>query len=193
MTPRAALRVRSLAMRLGLAATVLVACSFSTTIENPVMIDAPMIDANPLPACPAAPSGCVQFNCLTNPASCYYYCNSTESSNTANNECMKIATGACLVTLNDADENACVIAAAGGSGLIYVGLKQSPSGSEPSGGWGWYCGTSAFGPMWSTNEPNNAGILSEEDCGASNTGGRWVDVNCVEQFRYVCEAPRPAG
>ena len=184
-------------MRSCLATILLVGCEFGTTISEPgVVADAPTMidarpDATPLPACPAAPSGCTAaFDCATHLASCYYYCASPDQSNDANTRCASIASGACLVTLDDVAESICVLAAAGGTSLVYVGLRQPGGSSEPSGGWGWYCGTSTYGPNWSSGEPSNSGI-GGEDCAATDTQGRWVDVGCNESFRFICEAPRP--
>jgi hypothetical protein len=183
-------------MRTALLMSVLVACEFSTPVSQPGAIDAPPTidarpDAKPLPACPAAPSGCTAaFDCPTHPASCFYYCATGDQSNDANTRCASIATGACLVTLNDAAESMCVLAAAGAGSLIYIGLRQPGGSSEPNGDWGWYCGTSTYGPTWSNGEPNNSG-LGGEDCAASTPQGLWVDVGCGESFRFICEAPRP--
>ena len=181
-------------------ALLLVGCTFSTTIDQGQQpgadtkpIDA-AIDAKPLPACPTM-ANCVSFkNCeAAHPESCYYYCSSTETWQTSQNACQNIpGGGGCLVTLNDEAESACVVAGAGGSGLIYIGLRQPGGSSEPSGSWGWQCGSSSIAPMWNTGEPNDSGI-GGEDCGATDTNGKWVDVGCGEQFRFVCEKPRPAS
>jgi len=100
---------------------------------------------------------------------------------------MGIAAGGCLVTLDDTAEDQCVRTNAGAGDLIHVGLVQASSGPEPAGGWGWRCGASSYGPRWRSGEPNG----SSEDCGAMDTEGNWIDVGCNEDFRFVCEVPRP--
>ena len=87
-------------------------------------------------------------------------------------------------------ETACIGAAVGGGNLIYMGFRQAGGSSEPSGGWGWQCGSSSYVPVWGTGEPNDSGL--GEDCAAMGTDGKWADVGCGEQFRFVCEKPRPA-
>ena len=181
----------------GLAAALLlvVGCQFSTTLEQQpdghMAIDA-AIDAKPLPVCANVPNGCTTFNCPSNPASCYYYCPSTETFGTSQNVCQNIpGGGGCLVTLSDAMESACITAAVGAGDLIYIGYRQAGGSPEPTGGWDWQCPSSTYGPNWSTGEPNDSG-LGGEDCSAMGTNGKWVDVGCSEQFRFVCEKPRPA-
>ncbi len=205
------------AIRLALAAAAVagafVACSFVHGVAQDDASTTPILDApsdgGPIDAavdappdsppdasltydCPPPPTGCALFGCA-GPASadsCYYYCAGAESFSTATSRCAAIGQSGCLVTLNDAIEDACVRANAGAGGLIYIGLEQSSQGSEPAGGWGWDCGSSNYGPNWTGTEPNNSGF-GGEDCGAMNTAGGWVDVGCGETFRYVCELPRP--
>jgi hypothetical protein len=151
--------------------------------------DAPP-DASLTVNCPPPPSGCTLFGCAASAGSCYYYCAVPASFSDATSRCQGIGAGGCLVTLNDANEDACVRMNAGTGNLIYIGLVQSSQGSEPAGGWGWDCGTSTYGPNWTGSEPNNSGF-GGEDCGAMNTAGGWVDVGCGEAFRSICEVPRP--
>ena len=185
-------------MRMALLLSVLVGCEFSTTIspsgtgtDADAMVTADARpDAKALPACPPPPSGCAAaFDCATSTESCYYYCATSDQWDDANNRCEGIASGACLVTLNDAAESQCVFAAAGAGSLVYIGLRQPGGSAEPNGSWGW-CSTSTYGPSWSSGEPNNSGTFGE-DCAASSTQGLWVDVGCGESFRFICEAPRP--
>ena len=185
-------------MRLIAALVLLAGCEFSARLDpgardaEPTPVDAApdAPDASQLPACPPAPTGCTTFDCAMSPASCYYYCPSERSSGSAQGVCSGIASEACLVTLDDAVESACVRAAAGVGDLIYIGLRQDSEGSEPAGDWGWYCDDSSITATWKPGEPNNAGTFGE-DCGAMDTTGLWVDVGCSETFRFICEAPRP--
>jgi hypothetical protein len=187
-------------VRVSLLVLLLGGCSFSAPLEpgerdaaEQQAIDAAAdaaVDAPALPACPSPPAGCTPFDCPMSTASCYYYCPNEASSGGANGTCRAIATDACLVTLNDAIESACVLAAAGAGDLIYIGLRQPSGSDEPDDDWGWYCGSSDITSTWKPGEPNNSGTFGE-DCGAMDTAGLWIDVGCSETFRYVCEAPRP--
>lgn len=157
-------------------------CGFDVSVvsDGPQMLDAV------LPACPSPPGGCIAFTCATT-RSCYYYCAGMSRSTDAQTRCTMIASGGCLVTLDDTDEDTCVRTMAGPGSLIHIGLIQPSGSSEPAGGWTWRCGTSTFGPKWTGSEPNDSG---GEDCGTTNVDGGWVDVGCTERFRSVCEVPR---
>jgi hypothetical protein len=164
-------------------AAVIDAAVIDAAVDAP--IDARAIDAR---TCPTAPGGCTPFACAGS-TSCYYLCVPAAGWTAANLRCTSAGLG-CLATIGDAAENTCIAAATAPSfpNLIWFGWRQSPSGGEPSGGWGWQCGTSPFvAGNWGSGEPNNSG--GNEDCGAMATGGGWIDGDCGVSFRYVCELP----
>lgn len=155
------------------------------TIDATAAIDASppdaQVDARP---CPAAPAGCTAFSCAT--TSCYYVC-PARTWTSARDHCQSDGVG-CLVTINDDAENNCIAAATNPTfpDLVWFGFVQASSGSEPAGGWGWQCGSSSYAaPNWGMFEPNNSG--GNEDCGAMNAGGVWIDGDCATSLRYVCE------
>jgi len=141
--------------------------------------------------CPAAPANCVPFACPSS-ASCYYVCGGTTARldwGQARSRCGMAGLG-CLATINDAAEQACLATATlpGFPDIVWFGFKQASNGSEPAGGWGWECGSSAFlAGNWGQFEPNNDG--GNEDCGALIGGGSWIDGGCSTAARYVCELP----
>jgi Lectin C-type domain len=168
------------------------------SVTTDAAFDAPL-DAPPdagadaaLAACPAAPGGCTGFTCATS-TSCFYVCSNTHSYNAARDTCVSDNLG-CLATVNDAAENACIVAhtvpAPVFPNLLWIGYVQAANATEPGGGWGWQCGSSTYvAANWGSFEPNDSG--GNEDCGAVNEGGAWIDVACGTQLRYVCERPRP--
>ncbi len=150
-------------------------------------------DAPPdaLPACPAAPSGCTGFTCPSS-TSCYYVCSDKHSYTASRDACVASDLG-CLATMNDAAENACIVAHTVPSptfpNLLWIGYVQAAGAAEPGGGWGWQCGTSTYvAANWGSFEPNDSG--GNEDCGAVNEGAAWIDAACSTQLRYACERPR---
>ena len=176
------------------------ACRFEANAPAPSAGDAADVDTRPidarqldaLPACPAAPAGCIPFSCATN--SCYYLC-AAQTWPTANSRCIGNGLG-CLATIDDLAENSCIAAnALPAVGPVWIGYVQASGSTEPAGGWGWACRTSSFtpSPPWGLppplNEPNDSG--GNEDCAAMvNVAGHWNDSACNSQFRYVCELPR---
>jgi len=159
------------------------------TIDAPY--DAPF-DARPPDAavdarvCPSAPSGCVAFTCGT--ASCYYAC-AARTWSAAQTRCQTAGVG-CLATINDDAENLCITAATNPvfPDLVWFGFVQATGSVEPGGGWGWTCGSSSYtAANWGMFEPNDSG--GNEDCGALNAGGVWIDGDCGTSLRFVCELP----
>jgi hypothetical protein len=189
-------------LRFVVAGTLLAACGFRvSTGSGPgdtsdgslgdatvtdAAIDAPpdvLIDAR---ICPSPPAGCVGFMCAGSP-SCYFVCNAEVEWTDARDRCS--AAGACLATIDDAVEDACIRAATNPMfpDVVWFGFRQTGN-IEPAGGWGWECGTSSYAaPNWGDFEPNNSG--GNEDCGALGTGGAWLDGGCNSDSRFVCEIP----
>lgn len=96
----------------------------------------------------------------------------------------------CLVTIDDAAENACVEAATKPvfPESVWIGYSQAASGPEPLGGWTWRCGASSFLPAnWGLIEPNDED--GNEDCASMVSGGAWLDSSCSTPLRFVCELP----
>jgi hypothetical protein len=162
----------------------------SSSVSSDAMIDALVeapIDAAPdARVCPPM-AGCTAFQCAST-TSCYYYCTTKTSWQTAQNTCDDQPSG-CLVTINDQMEQDCVVANVMPMfvNFPWIGFRQAPNGAEPAGGWSFQCGTSAYAhPTWGMAEPNNIG---NEDCAAMTDGGGWFDSGCNENGRYVCEVP----
>ncbi|HEU0033714.1 MAG TPA: C-type lectin domain-containing protein [Kofleriaceae bacterium] len=150
------------------------------------MPDVMIPDAAP---CPGAPVGCVGFTC--GGTSCYYVCTSGSWAQ-SRDKCVAQDLG-CLVTIESAAENQCIRDATLPvfPNLPYIGLYQPIGSSEPTGGWTWQCGSSAYTtPGWGMpgNEPNNLG--GDENCGVIAEDAGWVDIDCATQRRYVCELTR---
>lgn len=150
--------------------------------------DAP-IDAR---VCPPPPAGCTTFSCGSS-SSCYYLCGQGNSDRwvDARDFCTDQNIG-CLVTVDDADENNCLLGNTGAAFpyLVWLGWFQASGASEPADGWGWQCGTSSYvAGNWGMpyGEPNNVG--GNEDCGALSGLGAWIDGDCNTPLRWVCELP----
>lgn len=180
------------------------ACSFEHGVDPSLARhDAPPIDTPPSDAaidswidaraCPPAPPTCVAFSCPSSP-SCYYLCGTSTTGKQnwtgAQASCMNAGVG-CLATIDHQAEQDCIAietAPSFPSALVWFGFRQSSSGIEPAGDWGWECGTSSYvSPAWGGQEPNNSG--GNEDCGVLTTSGGWMDVDCSGTARFVCELP----
>ena len=82
-----------------------------------------------------------------------------------------------------------------------MGLYQSPSGTEPSGGWRWITGEPLSYTKWNSGEPNQfQGV--EEDWGRMDssmgervTGSYWFDaaIDNRDATGYVVEFSKAAG
>lgn len=155
-----------------------------------VVIDARAIDAPPKPIdarmCPPM-IGCTAFQCPTT-TSCYYYCTTKTTWQMAQDACDDVPNG-CLVTINDQDEQDCIVANVMPTfaNFPWIGFRQSPTAAEPAAGWSFVCGQSSYvAPNWGMDEPNNIG---DEDCAGMSETGFWFDAGCAEMGRYVCEVP----
>lgn len=150
---------------------------------------------SPPRVCPDPPSGCTSFACPGS-ASCYYQCGTATTGklnyNAAVSACSSQNLG-CVVTINDAAENACLhdrTLPTFPNAMIWLGYKQAPGSIEPADGWSWQCGTSSYlagnwgDPLGEPNDTNN-----DEDCTTMIAGGAWIDASCTGTARYVCELP----
>jgi hypothetical protein len=155
-------------------------------------IDMPF-DAPPLPACPTAPAGCTAFECRGS-TSCYYECPPLAFT-AARDRCVNEQRG-CLATIDDADEHVCLFANTSPivfPDLVYVGYRQAQNQTSPDDGWSWECGTSTYvAPNWGDFEPNDSDGIEDnsENCMALGVGGAWIDIDCDDDMRFVCELPR---
>jgi len=91
-----------------------------------------------------------------------------------------------LVTINDAGEDAFLVAeaVAGGWGGLWIGYNDRGGGNE--GNWTWVEGNGSGYENWNPGEPNNSG---NEDCGemAPWSGWLWNDIGCSTQQAWICE------
>jgi hypothetical protein len=144
------------------------------------------IDAPPdARVCPIAPAGCTAFACAGH-ASCYYHCaNPARVWGDAQQRCTELPMG-CLVTIDDAAENACIAVRAAGASR-WIGYQQPNTNVEPGGGWGWKCGVSSYAAQWGNGEPND--FTADEDCAEIYASGRWNDEACTATRGYICEVP----
>jgi hypothetical protein len=157
----------------------------------PLPIDAaPDAAAPDARICPAAPAGCEAFTCAGS-TSCYYRC-AARSWEDARDRCAGDAIG-CLVTIDNAAEDQCVFAntAPAFPDLVWVGYRQSGGGGVAAN-WGWECGTSPYvAPNWGQFEPNDSDNAEDgdEDCASIGQNNAWIDIDCGDSKRYVCELP----
>jgi hypothetical protein len=166
----------------------------SSTVNPDAANDAPPPDA--LPPCPPAPTGATLFEC-PGETSCYYRFPAATSWNAARDRCVTEQRG-CLVTINNANEQACVFAQfdpISFPNFIYIGYHQADNQANPQAGWSWECGNSQFlAPNWNDagGEPNdgNGSENNSENCVALGGGGAWIDIGCNDDDRFVCELPR---
>jgi gliding motility-associated-like protein len=157
--------------------------NLTTQVCNPVTCNIASIDA-------AMAAANFQFiNVLNQPCSRYYYNPSATSNwNTASNQAA--AVGATLLTINNATENAAVLAAAQAQGLtggVWIGYTDIVQ----EGNWVWQDGTPSSYTNWNTGEPNNTVDIcsgSGEDAAILQlSNGRWNDVYVNPGF--PCFAP----
>ena len=113
-----------------------------------------------------------------------------------------VSTGGHLVTINDAEENAWLVATF--SSYVYkgvwIGLYQVPGSAEPAGGWVWISGDTSTYRNWAEEEPNNGlnpdfgyenwAVMYLNFIEAPNNNGFWMDLPVPdgkfddERFRY---------
>jgi hypothetical protein len=98
-----------------------------------------------------------------------------------------------LVSIRDATENAWLfqqqqhIGPGGpGGGNWWVGYTDG----DTEGTWKWNDGMGQGYVNWLPGEPNNA---NNEDCVVQNLngGGKWNDINCNNNYRFICETGGP--
>ncbi len=89
------------------------------------------------------------------------------------------ARGADLVVIEDADENAFLLAQ--GVEEAWIGLSDT----EKEGVFLWVDGSAPAYENWNEGEPNDSG--GNEDCGQMRLEGMWNDVPCDTALGYVCE------
>lgn len=99
-----------------------------------------------------------------------------------------------LATIDDATENAWVLAELGrhGMGDSWIGYHDQFS----EGSWVWVDGSVSSYTNWASGEPNNAN--TNEDCVTMYNSpnlppGLWNDRHCAVSMPFVCEAAAPAS
>ncbi|MDW8419540.1 MAG: gliding motility-associated C-terminal domain-containing protein [Chitinophagales bacterium] len=145
-----------------------------------------------IPAIDAAMSaaGFVFLNVQNQPCSRYYINpNATSNWNTASNQAA--AVGAVLFTINNAAENAAVLAAAqaaGYTGGVWIGYTDAAQ----EGNWVWQDGTPTGYTNWNPGEPNNTTDIcspSGEDAAIMQlSNGAWNDVYINPGFPFISPA-----
>jgi hypothetical protein len=136
---------------------------------------------------PVERGGCTTLSCAGS-TSCYLNCPTERSWEDARTDCENLPVPGCLVTVDDAAENACLDAAFS-VGFSWIGYFQPPDTEEPGEGWEWLCGATLF-THWSPPEPTQTN--GEEDCAAIYStflAGEWADLPCDSENRYFCEIP----
>ena len=105
----------------------------------------------------------------------------------ANQSCFNA--GLQLVSIKDATEDAWLLAKqrdplVGGGGAFWFGYTDKFIESV----WGWDDGMGNGYVNWQAGEPNNQ---NNEDCGQGNgfSNGKWNDLNCNNQLKFICEGP----
>ncbi|WCJ60887.1 FG-GAP-like repeat-containing protein [Fontisphaera persica] len=93
-----------------------------------------------------------------------------------------LARGGHLVTINDAEENAWILANFGSD--FFIGLNDE----NEEGVWGWASGEPVTYLNWNGGEPNNAG---NEDYVQFLSNGRWNDVGAGHASRGLVEVGGP--
>ena len=104
------------------------------------------------------------------------------------------ANGGHLVTISDSIENNFIYSISS-EYYIWIGLYQnlnSPTFSEPIGGWEWVTGESLNYTNWNSNEPNNGGVFNEENnalmySSSTNNPGSWNDAYDTDDTNYTPE------
>ncbi len=114
-------------------------------------------------------------------------------------EASAVIAGGHLVAINDEAENDFLGSVFGRQELFAIGLKQSPTASEPGQGFAWSNGEAVTFTNWYPGEPNNSGVGgAEEDYVFMNyTGGAsgaWIDAinpGLTGNCRGIIELPTP--
>ena len=122
----------------------------------------------------------------------YYLSNNASSWTEADSICN--TNGGHLVTISDSLENNFVYSFSSNY-YVWIGLYQntnSPTYSEPFGGWEWVTGESLNFLNWNSNEPNNGGVLNIEDHAimfsqTANNPGLWADANDTDDINYTID------
>ncbi|XP_026551936.1 CD209 antigen-like protein E [Pseudonaja textilis] len=84
-----------------------------------------------------------------------------------------------LVIINSKQEQDFVIQTLKHS--IWLGLSDT----EKEGTWHWVDGSPLKERSWKEGEPNNGG--NNEDCAVLYKEGKWNDIHCDKQVKFVCE------
>ena len=96
--------------------------------------------------------------------------------------------GGHLVTLSDVSENQFVKDCLGGN-FAWIGLTDA----ESENAWYWITGEPYQFSDWYPGEPNNASSIVEcEESYVHYNSVAWNDINCCEQYGFVCEIEDPA-
>ena len=112
-----------------------------------------------------------------------------------------VAAGADLVVIEDSNEQNLIYSLISSPTIANQGIDgfhigfyqdlQSPTYSEPSGGWTWVNGNSTY-TNWANNEPSNSGCGTEE-WGLMYPNGQWNDICDLtppnDDFRGIIEVP----
>lgn len=148
--------------------------------------------------CGSPPELCalpVYFECGA-PERCYVLCPDSVAWAAASEACE--GWGGCLVDIDSASENECVMrqleVTDGGVTISWVDYVQIGDASVPTSGWGPACSVATDQAVnWQTDEPddNDNDENHEEDCASISRGiGYWLDRRCTQSFAFICERAR---
>ncbi|HJL19765.1 MAG TPA: C-type lectin domain-containing protein [Sandaracinaceae bacterium LLY-WYZ-13_1] len=92
-----------------------------------------------------------------------------------------------LVQIQGPTENGWVATTAGSvaGGSWWIGANDR----DDEDTWVWADGTGVGWTSWGSDEPNNGGIGTQEDCVELYASGSWNDQECDSDRRFVCEWP----
>ena len=125
----------------------------------------------------------------------YFYVANVMNWQAAKSDC--IARGAHLATiLSSAQNNSVYQLIPSSITNVWIGGEQSPSGSEPGGGWGWVTGEAFSYTNWGVNPASPDNFQGNQEClvmwGPSagyTSPGQWDDLQCIyaSGFPHICE------
>lgn len=131
-------------------------------------------------ACPQL-EGCSRFLLPTN-YHAYYLCPGPKDWEGAKDFCEE--RGTYLVNIGNAEENSFLATILAGSPSVWIGLSQDWG---DWGKWKWTNGNEPDYKAWGSDQPDDGGLFSSEDCVETNSAGAWNDDQCSSEQGFICE------